>query len=116
MASAPGRPPAGAGGGMQEESSPRLGSQTSGCSHLVPSDLRLSKQPFLATPSFQCPLNPVVTRSECHPLLKKVRMLVAQSCSTFATPWTGSLPGSSVCGILQSRTLDWVAIPISRSS
>ena len=53
MVSASGRPPAGAGGGMQEESSPRLGSQTSGCSHLVPSDLRLSKQPSLATPSFQ---------------------------------------------------------------
>ena len=25
-----------------------------------------------------------------------------------------SLPGSSVCGILQTRTLEWVAIPFSR--
>ena len=104
--SASGRPPAGAGGGMQEESSPRWGSQTSRCSHLVPSDLRLLKQPSFATPSFQGPLNPVVTRSECHPLLKRVRVLAAQAWSTFAAPWTGSLPGSSVRGILQSRTLE----------
>ena len=58
------------------------------------------------------------SRHRSHPIphRKKVRVLVAQSCSTFATPWTGSLPGSSVRGILQSRTLEWVAIPFSRSS
>ena len=27
-----------------------------------------------------------------------------------------SLPGSSVCGILQARTLEWVAISFSRGS
>ena len=32
-----------------------------------------------------------------------------------ATPWTG-LPGSSVHGILQARTLEWVAFPFSRGS
>ena len=28
----------------------------------------------------------------------------------FATPWTSSLPGSSLHGILQARVLKWVAI------
>ena len=32
----------------------------------------------------------------------------------FATSWT--LPGSSVHGILQARTQEWVAIPLSRGS
>ena len=32
-----------------------------------------------------------------------------------ATPWTGSLPGASVHGILQARILKWVAIPFSRT-
>ena len=34
----------------------------------------------------------------------------------FATAWTGSLPGSSVHGILQARILEWVAISFSRGS
>ena len=29
----------------------------------------------------------------------------------FVTPWTVNLPGSSVRGILQARTLEWVACP-----
>ena len=40
--------------------------------------------------------------------------LVAQSCPTLVTPC--SPPGSSVHGILQARTLEWVAIPFSRGS
>ena len=34
----------------------------------------------------------------------------------FATPWTSSLPGSSLHGILQARVLEWVAISFSRGS
>ena len=34
----------------------------------------------------------------------------------FATPWTGSLPGSSLHGILQARVLELVAISFSRGS
>ena len=34
----------------------------------------------------------------------------------FETPMDCSLPGSSVCGILQARILEWVVIPISRGS
>ena len=33
-----------------------------------------------------------------------------QSCLTLCDPIDGSPPGSSVTGILQARTLEWVAI------
>ena len=34
----------------------------------------------------------------------------------FVTPWTVAPPGSSVCGILKARILEWVAIPFSEGS
>ena len=40
----------------------------------------------------------------------------AQSCLTLCDPMHCSLPGSSVHGILQARTLQWVDIPFSRGS
>ena len=49
-------------------------------------------------------------------LMKKLKVLVAQSCLTLCDPRDGSLPGSSVCGILQARILKWIAIPFSRGS
>ena len=36
-----------------------------------------------------------------------------QSCPTLCDPIDGSPPGSPVPGILQARTLEWVAIPSS---
>ena len=41
-------------------------------------------------------------------------VLVAQSCPALCDPTDCSPPGSSVHGILQARTLEWVAIPFSR--
>ena len=41
-------------------------------------------------------------------------MLVSQSCLTLYDPVDGSLPGSSVHGILQARIAEWVAILFSR--
>ena len=38
-----------------------------------------------------------------------VLCLVVHSCLTLCDPLDYSLPGSSVCGILQARTLEWVA-------
>ena len=35
----------------------------------------------------------------------------AQSCPTFCNPTDCSLPGSSICGLLQARILEWIAIP-----
>ena len=45
--------------------------------------------------------------SEAQKLLGLIRLS--------ATPWT-SPAGSSVHGILQARTMEWVAIPFSRGS
>ena len=38
-----------------------------------------------------------------------------QSCPTLCDPRDGSPPGSAVPGILQARTLEWVAIPFSNA-
>ena len=43
-------------------------------------------------------------------------VLVAQLCLILCDPMGCSPPGSSVCGILQARILQWVAIPFSRGS
>ena len=43
-------------------------------------------------------------------------MLVAQLYPTLWDPMDCSLPGSSIHGILQARTLEWVAIPFSKGS
>ena len=40
---------------------------------------------------------------------------VAQSCLTLCDPIDGSPPGSAVTGILQARTLEWVAISFPSS-
>ena len=38
-----------------------------------------------------------------------------QSCLTLCDPTDGSPPGSSIPGILQARTLEWVAISFSNA-
>ena len=38
-----------------------------------------------------------------------------QSCLTLFDPRNGSLPGSPIPGILQARTLEWVAISFSNA-
>ena len=47
---------------------------------------------------------------------RKVKVSVAQSCPTLCNPIDSSLPGSSVHGVSQARTLEWVAISSSRRS
>ena len=42
-------------------------------------------------------------------------MKLLQSCPTLCDPIDGSLPGSPVPGILQARTLEWVAISFSNA-
>ena len=42
--------------------------------------------------------------------------VVAQSCPTLCDAVDCSLAGSSVHGIFQARTLEWVAVPFSRGS
>ena len=43
-------------------------------------------------------------------------VLIAQSCPALRSPTDCSPPGSSVHGILQARTLEWIAMPSSRGS
>ena len=54
----------------------------------------------------------------CHFLLRCVKVKreseITQSCLTPSDPMDGSLPGSSIHGILQARVLAWVAIAFSR--
>ena len=55
----------------------------------------------------------------CHFLLQCMKVKseseVAQSCPTLRDPMDCSLPGFSVHGILQARTLEWVAISFSNA-
>ena len=44
----------------------------------------------------------------------EIKVSVAQSCLTLGEPRNCSPPGSFVHGILQARTLEWVAVPVSR--
>ena len=54
----------------------------------------------------------------CHCLLRTAFLCYAkslQSCPTLCDPIDGSLPGSPIPGILQARTLEWVAISFSNA-
>ena len=44
----------------------------------------------------------------------KLKLLVTQLLQTLCNPMDCSPPGSSVQGILQARTLEWIAIPFSQ--
>ena len=48
-------------------------------------------------------------------ILLLLLLLSLQSCSTLCDPIDGSSPGSPVPGILQARTLQWVAISFSNA-
>ena len=48
--------------------------------------------------------------------VKKVKVLVTQSCLTLCNPMDSSQPGSSVHGIFQAKILEWVAISFSMGS
>ena len=47
----------------------------------------------------------------CHTMLLFVAAKLLQLCPTLCDPIDGSPPGSPVPGILQARTLEWVAMP-----
>ena len=49
-------------------------------------------------------------------LIYKFSMLASESCPTLFKTMDCSLPDSSVSGILQARTLEWVAISFTRES
>ena len=51
---------------------------------------------------------------ECHSVAAATAKLL-QSCPTLCDPIDGSPPGSPVPGILQARTLEWIAISFSNA-
>ena len=53
--------------------------------------------------------------ARCSPAAAAAAAKSLQSCPTLGDPIDGSPPGSSVPGILQARTLEWVAISFSNA-
>ena len=53
------------------------------------------------------------TIMKCHHTSTAAKLL--QSCPTLCDPRDGSPPGFTVPGILQARTLEWVAISFSNA-
>ena len=68
-----------------------------------------------------CSTSLVITKAQIKTTIRYHYMLLAaaaaakslQSCPTLCDPIDGSPPGSPVPGILQPRTLEWVAISFS---
>ena len=60
--------------------------------------------------SFECDLETKQIESHFFFFLWCPAAKSLQSCLTLCDPINGSPPGSSVPGILQARTLEWVAI------
>ena len=59
---------------------------------------------------------PFLTVGKFHLIPYVCVFIVAQSNLILCDPVDCSPPGSSVCGILQARILEWVAMPFSRES
>ena len=84
-------------------------------SHAVPLFLSVRTQtPTTATRPTLCPR---VTKAKLprFPLAAAAAAKSLQSCPTLCDPIDGSPPGSPVPGILQARTLEWVATSFSNA-
>ena len=65
-------------------------------------------------PGWNCQAPPPGTITQ-HPTVKAAAAKSLQSCPTLCDPRNGSPPGSPVPGILQARTLEWVASSFSNA-
>ena len=66
--------------------------------------------------NFQCHATQVKKLSFAFNILPfRMSVLVAQSCPTLCDPVDSSPSDSSVLGILQARTLEWVAVSFSNA-
>ena len=52
---------------------------------------------------------------KCYSKMTVAAAKSLQSCPTLCNPIDASLPGSPIPGILQARTLEWVAISLSNA-
>ena len=64
---------------------------------------------------FRQNLNSIRVTLSCPETAAAAAAKLLQSCPTLCNPIDGNLPGSPVPGILQSRTLEWVAISFSNA-
>ena len=69
---------------------------------------------FYFLPTFVPDTCPVILSSD-FPAAAAVAPKSLHSCPTLCDPIDGSPPGSAVPGILQARTLEWVAISFSNA-
>ena len=84
---------------------------------MQPKEEKIHKKYFIKKPAVGAELKVVATN------IKSIYFMVAaaaaakslQSCPTLCNPIDGSPPGSFVRGILQARTLEWVAIAFSNA-
>ena len=83
--------------------------------HLIKHQVLLIQSPSIAEIRL---FPPLLLQPKPRPIwcLTCMRARLLQSCPTLCAPIDHSLPGSSVHGILQARTLEWVAMPSSRGS
>ena len=54
-------------------------------------------------------------QTRIFPAVKSAAAKPLQSCPTLCDPIDGSPPGSPISGIVQARTLEWVAISFSNA-
>ena len=81
-----------------------------GCAILWVKETKVSNDPWL----FKCPWKHLLLVTwYCWSLMLLLATKSLQLCTTLYDPIGGSPPGSPVPGILQARTLEWVAISFS---
>ena len=86
------------------------------CSHEIKRRLLLQRKSMTTSWNLSRPWN---TKYMCHMAVGRLPAAAAakslQSCPTLCDPIDGSPPGSPVPGILQAKTLEWVAISFSNA-
>ena len=97
------------------------------CGHSAPVDIRHVSKRAHVSMSFQSPQEEQESHLKCNvSQVFQVRNYFfffgstaaakwLQSCPTLCDPINGSPPGSPILGILQARTLEWVAIAFSNA-
>ena len=68
---------------------------------------------MFSSPQMETSIKLSLSSSSSHPAAAAAKSL--QSCPTLCDPIDGSPQGSPVPGILQARTLEWVAISFSNA-
>ena len=76
--------------------------------------LTLGKSVIMLSASAEGFPSELSSTAACELNLSPLHAQSLQSCPTLCDPVDCNPPGSSVCGILQARILEWVAVPSSK--